>query len=181
MTDSSPLGSGHAVHASLADLAGLAAFDAVRPEVAEREVLDYCASRVFARTIVAGRPYRDPAALDAAVDAAFAALSWDDIVEGMSAHPRIGERGDAQSASQSAREQSGAATASEAVRQQLADGNLAYEERFGHVFLICATGLSGPQLLAQLRARLDHDDTTERAVVRQELLKITRLRMGLSR
>jgi 2-oxo-4-hydroxy-4-carboxy-5-ureidoimidazoline decarboxylase len=177
MTDSSPLGSGHASHASLADLAGLAAFDAVGPEVAEREVLDYCASRVFARTIVAGRPYRDLAALDAAVDAAFAALSWDDIVEGTSAHPRIGERGDAQSA----QEQSGAATAGEAVRRQLADGNLAYEERFGHVFLICATGLSGPQLLAQLRARLDHDDVTERTVVRQELLKITRLRMGLSR
>ena len=157
----------------------LAAFDAARPEVAERDVLDWCASRAFAKAIAAGRPYRDPAALDTAVDAAFAALSWDDIVEGMSAHPRIGDRAvrdgssgrpaaqsAAQSAARSAAEQSGAATASEAVRHQLADGNLAYEERFGHVFLICATGLSGPELLTQLRARLDHDDSTERTVVR---------------
>src|ERR1039458_8247024 len=70
----------------------LAAFDAAPPEVAERDVLTCCASRAFAKAIAAGRPYREPAALDAAVDAAFAALSWDDIVEGMSAHPPIGDR-----------------------------------------------------------------------------------------
>ena len=154
----------------------LAAFDAAPPEVADRDVLTCCASRAFAKAIAAGRPYREPAALDAAVDAAFAALSWDDIVEGMSAHPRIGDRGGP--SGWSAAEQSGAAAASDAVRQGLADGNLAYEERFGHVFLICATGLSGPEMLARLRARLDHDDNTERAVVRQELLKITHLRMA---
>ena len=162
----------------------LADFDAAPPEVAERDVLDCCASQAFAKAITAGRPYREPAALVAAVNAVFAALSWDDIVEGMSAHPRIGDRaaqhgpvGDVGSG-WSAAEQSGAATASEAVRQGLADGNLAYEERFGHVFLICATGLSGPEMLTRLRARLDHDDKIERAVVRQELLKITHLRMA---
>jgi len=157
----------------------LAAFDSAPAEVAEQDVLTCCASRAFAKAITAGRPYGEPAALDAGVDAAFAALSWDDIVEGMSAHPRIGERaGSSGSSGSSATEQSGVAAASEAVRQGLADGNLAYEERFGHVFLICATGLSGPQMLTQLRARLDHDDNTERTVVRQELLKITRLRMA---
>jgi 2-oxo-4-hydroxy-4-carboxy-5-ureidoimidazoline decarboxylase len=157
----------------------LAAFDAAPPEVAERDVLTCCASRAFAKAIAAGRPYREPAALDAAVDAAFAALSWDDIVEGMSAHPPIGDRAARGGPpGWSAAEQSGAAAASDAVRQGLADGNLAYEERFGHVFLICATGLSGPQMLARLRARLDHDDNTERAVVRHELLKITHLRMA---
>jgi len=157
----------------------LATFDAAPPEVAERDVLDCCASRAFAKAIAGGRPYAEPAALDAAVNAAFTALSWGDIVEGMSAHPRIGDRAaGAGSAGWSAAEQSGAAAASETVRQGLADGNLAYEERFGHVFLICATGLSGPEMLTQLRARLDHDDKTERTVVRQELLKITQLRMA---
>jgi 2-oxo-4-hydroxy-4-carboxy-5-ureidoimidazoline decarboxylase len=77
----------------------------------------------------------------------------------------------------SAAEQSGAAAASDEVRQGLADGNLAYERRFGHVFLICASGLSGPEMLDQLRARLDHDQEAERTVVRDELRKITRLRM----
>ena len=63
------------------------------------------------------------------------------------------------------------------MRQALAEGNLAYERRFGHVFLICASGLSGQDMLDQLRARLGNDTDTERAVVRQELLKIARLRL----
>ena len=153
----------------------LAAFNAASPEAAERDVLACCASRSFARTIAGGRPYRDPAALQDAVSAAFKALSWDDILESMNAHPRIGDRVPA--GGWSAAEQSGAASAGEGVRQALADGNLAYEQRFGYVFLICASGLSGPDMLAQLQARLGHDPEAERAVVREELLKITRLRL----
>jgi len=153
----------------------LAAFDLAPAGLAERDVFDCCASRAFARAITAGRPYREPAALDAAVNAVFATLSWDDIVEAVSAHARIGDRA---AGARSAAEQAGAAAASESVRQGLAAANLAYEERFGYVFLICAAGLSGPEMLTRLRARLAHDDKTERAVVRAELLKITQLRMA---
>jgi 2-oxo-4-hydroxy-4-carboxy-5-ureidoimidazoline decarboxylase len=154
----------------------LAAFNTASPEAAERDVLACCESRSFARRIVDGRPYRDPAALQDAVTAAFEALTWDDIVESMNAHPRIGDR--VRVGEWSAAEQSGAASAGETVRQALADGNLAYEERFGHVFLICAAGRSGQDMLDQLRARLGHDQDAERAVVREELLKITRLRLA---
>jgi 2-oxo-4-hydroxy-4-carboxy-5-ureidoimidazoline decarboxylase len=153
----------------------LAAFNAASPQAAERDVLACCASGSFAKLIADGRPYPDAAAVAAAVDAAFSTLSWDDIVESMNAHPRIGER--APAGGWSAAEQSGAASASDQVRQGLAEGNLAYSERFGHVFLICASGLSGQEMLTQLRARLGNDPGTERAVVREELLKITRLRM----
>jgi 2-oxo-4-hydroxy-4-carboxy-5-ureidoimidazoline decarboxylase len=93
----------------------------------------------------------------------------------MSEHPRIGDR--SVRGGMSAAEQSGAAAASDEVRQGLVDGNVAYEQRFGHVFLICASGLSGQEMLDQLRARLDNDEEAERAVVRAELKKITRLRM----
>jgi len=110
-----------------------------------------------------------------AIDTAFDALSWNDIVDAMNAHARIGDR--ARSTGWSAAEQSGAAAASDRVRQGLAEGNRAYEERFGHIFLICASGLSGPEMLTQLRARLENNQATERAVVRRELLKITRLRV----
>jgi 2-oxo-4-hydroxy-4-carboxy-5-ureidoimidazoline decarboxylase len=103
-------------------------------------------------------------------------LSWDDIVESMNAHPRIGDR--QASAGWSAAEQSGAARASDQVQQALAEGNIAYEKRFGHVFLICASGLSGQEMLDQLQARLKNDQEAERAVVRQELAKITHLRMA---
>ena len=153
----------------------LAAFNAALPETAERELLTCCASGSFATAVAGGRPYPEPAALQAAVDAAVRGLSWDDIVESLNAHPRIGDRVPA--GGQSAAEQSGAASASDQVRQALAEGNLAYERRFGHVFLICASGLSGQDMLDQLRARLGHDTDTERAVVREELLKITRLRL----
>jgi len=155
--------------------ATLSSFNAAPAQDAERDVLACCASTAFAKAIVGRRPYRDPAALLTAVDAAFDALSWDDIVESMNEHPRIGDR--AVRSGMSAAEQSGAAAASDQVRQGLAEGNLAYEQRFGHVFLICASGLSGQEMLAALQARLENDQDAERAMVRAELLKITRLRM----
>ena len=155
--------------------ATMGSFNVAPAQDAERTALACCASRAFAKAIADGRPYPDPAALLAAVDATFKALSWDDIVEAMSEHPRIGDR--AVRGGMSAAEQSGAAAASDEVRQGLADGNLAYQQRFGHIFLICASGLSGLQMLDQLRARLEHDEEAERTVVRDELRKITRLRM----
>jgi 2-oxo-4-hydroxy-4-carboxy-5-ureidoimidazoline decarboxylase len=156
-----------------AQASSLAAFNAAPAEAAERDALACCASESFAKAIAGGRPYRSPAALDAAIDAAFKALTWDDILESMEAHPRIGDRTEGQSAA----EQAGAATAGDAVRQALAAGNVAYEKRFGHVFLICASGLSGQEMLNRLQARLENDQDAERAVVRGELEKITRLRV----
>lgn len=155
----------------------LAAFNAAPDDGAERDMLACCASQTFARAIAAGRPYRDPASLQNAVDAKFAALSWEDIVEAMNAHPRVGDR-KAASEGWSASEQSGAAAAGDRVRRELAEGNVTYEERFGHVFLICATGLSGQQMLDRLHARLINDEQAERAIVRAELRKITQLRVG---
>jgi 2-oxo-4-hydroxy-4-carboxy-5-ureidoimidazoline decarboxylase len=153
----------------------LGSFNAAPAPDAERDVFACCASTKLAQAVAAGRPYRDPAALLVAVDAAFTTLSWDDITESMNGHPRIGDR--AVRGGMSAAEQSGAAAAADDVKQGLADGNLAYEQRFGHIFLICATGLSGREMLARLRARLENDQDAERAEVRAELLKITRLRM----
>jgi 2-oxo-4-hydroxy-4-carboxy-5-ureidoimidazoline decarboxylase len=154
-------------------MAGLSEFNAAPAEAAMFDVLSCCESKAFAATITAGRPYRDAAAVYTALDAAFEALTWDDILEAMSAHPRIGERAGGISAA----EQAGASAAGAAVRRALAAGNVAYEERFGHVFLICASGLSGEQMLDSLNARLENPPSTERTVVRQELRKITRLRM----
>jgi 2-oxo-4-hydroxy-4-carboxy-5-ureidoimidazoline decarboxylase len=153
----------------------LAEFNAAPAEAAQRDLLACCASGTFAQVMSDGRPYPSPAAVLAAVDTTFSTLSWDDIAESMNAHPRIGDR--LPRGGWSAAEQSGAASAGQDVRQALADGNVAYEQRFGHVFLICASGLSGEEMLAQLQARLGHDPDSERAVVRDELRKITRLRL----
>jgi 2-oxo-4-hydroxy-4-carboxy-5-ureidoimidazoline decarboxylase len=153
----------------------LGSFNAAPAADAERDALACCASTAFAKAVADGRPYPDAAALLAAVDAVFETLTWDDIAESMDGHPRIGDR--AAQGGMSAAEQSGAAAATDEVKQGLADGNLAYEQRFGHIFLICASGLSGQEMLTRLRARLKNDEDAERGVVRAELLKITRLRI----
>ena len=160
-------------HSSGTQASSLDAFNAASADAAERDVLAWCASSSFAKAIGRGRPYVDRGALLTAVGTAFRALTWDDILESMEAHPRIGDRTEGVSAA----EQAGAAAAGDTVRQALASGNVAYEKRFGHVFLICASGLSGQEMLDQLQVRLGNDDDAERAVVRQELEKITRLRM----
>jgi 2-oxo-4-hydroxy-4-carboxy-5-ureidoimidazoline decarboxylase len=156
-------------------MASLGAFNAAPPEAAERDVLSCCQARSFARLIVDGRPYPDAAALHAAIDGAFATLTWDDIAEAMDGHPRIGER---TASAASAAEQAGATAAGDDVRRALAAGNAAYEDRFGHVYLVCASGRSGAELLTDLRARLGNNPMAERAVARQELRKITSLRLA---
>jgi 2-oxo-4-hydroxy-4-carboxy-5-ureidoimidazoline decarboxylase len=134
-------------------------------------MLSCCASRRFADAMTAGRPYPSLAAAQGASQTAFESLAWDDVLEAMSAHPRIGARVQGQSAA----EQSGVADSS---RTALAAGNARYEERFGYVFLICATGLSGEQMQAALEERLGNDPAKERAVATAELEKITLLRVA---
>ena len=148
----------------------LASFNAAPEQEAQAEMLACCASRQFAAAMAAGRPYPSPTAAETAVGTVFESLTWPDVLEAMDAHPRIGARVTGQSAT----EQSGVADDSRAALQ--AD-NAAYEERFGHVFLICATGLSGEQMLAALRQRLANDETSERLVATAELRKITVLRV----
>ena len=149
----------------------LASFNAAATEDAVAAMMSCCSSRRFAATMTAGRPYPSLAALESAVTASFESLDWADFLEAIAGHPRIGDRASGQSAA----EQSGVTDSS---RTALADGNRDYEERFGHVFLICATGLSGEEMLAALRERLGNDPLTERKVATTELRKITVLRVG---
>jgi len=155
----------------------LADFNALPAADAERELLACCAAPTWARAVAGGRPYQDRMALHAAGDTAARTLTWADVVLALSAHPRIGERpvGEGREAAWSRREQAGADEPSVALA--LVEANREYEERFGHVFLIFATGKSAPEMLAAARARLAHDDETERPVVREELRKIALLRL----
>ena len=143
-----------------------------------------CASARWIGQLVSGRPYGTLDALVAASDAAIGALGWPDIEQALAAHPRIGARAEPEGAragteaAWSRQEQSGARDAPADVLAGLRAGNAAYEERFGHVFLICATGMSAASMLGALRARLGHDPAAEREVVRDELMKIVRLRLA---
>ncbi|PRY01665.1 2-oxo-4-hydroxy-4-carboxy-5-ureidoimidazoline decarboxylase [Allonocardiopsis opalescens] len=166
--------------ADSADVLPLPAFNGLPDDECERELLACCASPPWAARVAAGRPYGTAGALAAASDAALAELDWEQVEAALAAHPRIGERaaGADRAAAWSRREQSGADDAGSRLQAELVEGNRAYEERFGHVFLICATGRSAAEMLAALRERLGNDPAAERPVVREELRRITRIRLG---
>ena len=129
--------------------------------------------------ILAGRPYGDVAALTQTADKASRELDASEVERALAAHPRIGDRaaGAGTEAAWSRNEQSGVGDDPD-VRTALAAGNREYEERFGRVFLICATGLSAQEMLTSLRERLTHDELAEAAVVQEELRKIALLRLA---
>ncbi|MEO3974490.1 2-oxo-4-hydroxy-4-carboxy-5-ureidoimidazoline decarboxylase [Streptomyces sp. CAU 1734] len=134
-----------------------------------------CASSAWGRALLAGRPYASLAALLAASDAAVTELSAAELDAAIGAHPPIGRPppGDPVSA----REQRGMAGAPARLAAEMLELNLAYQERFGQVFLICATGLTAGQLRDAIRARLGNPPGIERETVRTELGKINRIRL----
>jgi 2-oxo-4-hydroxy-4-carboxy-5-ureidoimidazoline decarboxylase len=154
-------------------------FNSLPDERAHSELLACCAVPAWAATVAAGRPYRRRSDLMATADAALLALSWAQVAQALAAHPRIGERaaGSGREAAWSRREQAGAAHADDATKAALAQANRAYEDRFGHVFLIFASGRSDTEMLAEARRRIGNDDETERPVVAGELRKIALLRL----
>jgi 2-oxo-4-hydroxy-4-carboxy-5-ureidoimidazoline decarboxylase len=120
------------------------------------------------------RPFADAAALYDAADTAARDLTDDEIHTALAAHPRIGER---PAGSWSRAEQSGVDAADAELTLALREGNEEYERRFGHIYLVCASGRSGVELLGILRSRLDNHPDTELRVVAEELRKIARLRL----
>ena len=160
----------------------MAALDDFNAEPAGRaaEALRACnAAPRFAAEVLAGRPYPDADALVAAAERISRALPWGEVAAALAAHPRIGDRvrGSSAEAAASRREQRSMDTADDDVRAALLDGNRAYEERFGHVFLIRAAGRAPEEMLAELRRRLGNDEAAERAEVTEQLAQITGLRV----
>jgi 2-oxo-4-hydroxy-4-carboxy-5-ureidoimidazoline decarboxylase len=141
-------------------------------------LLTCCDVPSWAEAVVAGRPYADLDALLTTADAAARRMAPAEVERALAAHPRIGERaqGAGTGAAWSRQEQSGVSR-DEQTQAELLVANHDYEERFGRVFLICATGLSGEEVLAAARQRLGNDETTEERVVADELRRIALLRL----
>jgi 2-oxo-4-hydroxy-4-carboxy-5-ureidoimidazoline decarboxylase len=139
-----------------------------------------CASTAWARAMARARPFGTDAAVFAAADRIWAGLTRVDYLEAFAGHPRIGERAGsahAATAKWSSREQAGMDAASAEIARALAEGNAAYEAKFGHVFLICATGRSAAEMLAALRARMEHTPEREIAEAAEQQRLITRIRL----
>jgi OHCU decarboxylase len=165
-----------------ASAAGVAAFDALPQHDAAAVLESCCGSLAWVQAMMARRPFRALSRLLDEADAVWWSLGPEDWREAFDRHPRIGERSAAVPQGSTARawsadEQHGVASAGEETRQALADGNREYERRFGHIYLVCATGKSAEEMLALLRQRLSNDPATELRVAAGEQAKITRLRL----
>jgi 2-oxo-4-hydroxy-4-carboxy-5-ureidoimidazoline decarboxylase len=149
---------------------------------ARAELLRCCGSSRWADAMLARRPFADAEALQAEGEAAWNGLLPADWLEAFRHHPRIGDKEALRARFAATRawaegEQSGALGASEDVLEALAEGNRAYEERFGYIFTVCATGKSADEMLAALRQRLGHEPEAEIRVAASEQAKITRIRL----
>ncbi|MDX6443332.1 MAG: allantoicase [Blastocatellia bacterium] len=128
------------------------------------------------------RPFADVDGLLGAAESIWWSLSEPDWLEAFRAHPKIGEQKavavqSAQAQTWSAQEQSGVANAAAETKAELAARNQEYEQRFGFIFIICATGKTSAEMLAILTERLQNDTEAELRIAADEQRKITRLRL----
>ena len=149
----------------------LSDLNALDRDAAVNEFLRCCGSTGWAQQMAAARPFLDVESMARTADSVWARLSAADYLEAFAAHPRIGERAGPAWAAQ---EQSGV---TDAVRERFAQLNRAYQARFGYIFIICATGRSGAEMLEALERRLGNDAGREMEIAAEEQRRITRLRL----
>jgi 2-oxo-4-hydroxy-4-carboxy-5-ureidoimidazoline decarboxylase len=150
------------------------------PDQELRAVLSTClAVGRWVDEVAAKRPYPDQAVVLAQADASARTLTEQEVAAALALHPRIGERPktDDEESRFSRREQSGVDEADIALARRLAEGNAAYEARFGRVFLIRAKGRDSGEILAELDRRLGNDRRAEVEEVAGQLREIAVLRL----
>ncbi len=151
------------------------------PAAAEEQFHRCCGSRKFAAALVRRRPFADPDTARRAASEIWLSLGEEDWLEAFSHHPRIGEKQLAErfasTANWSSGEQSGTSGADPDTIRRLAEGNDAYEKKFGFVFLICATGKSAAEMLEAQQKRLGNTRDVELLNAAREQDQITHLRL----
>ena len=160
------------------------ALDSMPPERARATLSTCCGSSRWVEEMLSRAPFGTRGALFQTADSVWSSLGREDILEAFAQHPEIGgdiarlrERFAVDSVKLSEREQVTVQAASEATLLALRDGNRAYKERFGYIFIVCATGKSADEMLVLLRERLNNDPRKELEVAAREQAKITRLRL----
>ena len=142
-----------------------------------------CGSSRWVQAMVEGRPYQDMEALQQRAQTVWGTMERSDILEAFDHHPRIGadiqalRKKFATTASLSESEQASVAHASEETLLALRDGNKKYEARYGHIFIVCATGKSAQEMLELLEARMDNEPDEELRIAAAEQAKITQIRL----
>ena len=155
-------------------------FNALPVAQAEEALLDCCGSTRWASRMSAERPFAGLDSLREAADSIWQDLEPADWLEAFGRHPQIGEK--AATGSEASRrwaegEQIGARIAADNVKAKLAQGNHAYREKFGYIFIVCAAGKSAEEMLALLEERLQNDPAHELNIAAEQQRLITRLRL----
>lgn len=149
-------------------------FNAADASAAHAALLQCCGSKQWTERILAKRPFDNLEALLSTAESVWRTLGPSDWLEAFSAHPRIGEQ---TRSAWSSQEQNGISSAPDHVLEQLANGNREYEQRFGWIFLVNATGKTAPEILDLLNARLKNGKAEELRTAASEQAKITKLRL----
>ena len=160
----------------------VAAFDRMPENEAERMLGACCGASRWVRGMLVRRPFGDIRTLLAAADDVWSAMGPADWREAFEHHPRLGESRSAEPQDERERawssgEQAGMRDAASSVRAALAAANAAYEQRFGYICIICATGLGAAEILTLTEERLANEPEDELAIAAEEQRKITRLRL----
>jgi len=156
-------------------------WNSLDPSLAAEEILPCCGSRAWAAEMAARRPFADEDHLSITSDAVWLGLPEAAWQEAFDSHPRIGEQ-KAKAATDvsltwSTGEQSKAVTADEAAKLALAEGNRRYEEKFGRIFIVCASGKSADEILMLLEQRMHYSPTLELHEAAEQQRQITQLRL----
>jgi 2-oxo-4-hydroxy-4-carboxy-5-ureidoimidazoline decarboxylase len=160
----------------------LARWNTLPSEEAAREILPCCGSETWAASMASKRPIHDDVSLIETSDAIWQGLGESGWLEAFRGHPRIGESyaeitAAPQSSVWSEQEQRQAASADEAMKLALKWGNREYEQKFGRIFIVCATGKSASEILEILRRRLHNDAATELQQAAEEQRQIMHIRL----
>ena len=140
----------------------------------KRELFAVCGSTRWVEELAAQRPFASWQEMVETAQRIWMSLSEKDWLEAFAAHPRIGER----KPGWSAQEQSGTRSASEETMSAIADENRAYEEKFGFRYLVCATGRTAEEMLANVRERTNNARSAELQIAAAEQAKIVELRLA---
>lgn len=162
---------------------GLRQLNSFQPHVAEGEFLKCCGSKNWAREMSQHVPFRNVRDLLETAKSVWWSLSVEDWLEAFRSHPKIGAQKPAaqvssDSLSWSSKEQAGVSKANAATKNLLAELNHSYEEKFGFIYIVCATGKSSDELLELLEERLGNDSETELEIAAREQAQITELRLN---
>ena len=155
-------------------------FNALSSETAESLLMDCCGCGRWAVHVASQRPFVSSNVLYAAADTIWQNLDRADWLEAFSHHPQIGEKaavGSASARQWATGEQSGGRSASEDAKTRLARGNRTYYEKFGYIYIVCATGKSADEMLALLERRLQNDPASELPIAAEQQRLITRIRL----